>query len=245
MIVATPFGTGYPITGTGVNRYKFTGKERDTETGLDLMGARYYNNAMGRFMTTDPLGGPPEDPQTLNKYSYVRNNPLRYTDPTGMDLWLQGCGKNSSTWRNSFVGTTDKDGKFTRTHITGDQTDHATLGEHGITVKQDGKNYQGVWDTKKGENGAVIVSGGTDALKGYDAKVTGDCGHTCVAQGTVFNASNPNASLAALFSALNAKDSGFVKNAGTDAMNFFHKGDINFRGHSDSDPHGWSQRIDR
>jgi hypothetical protein len=104
-------------------------------------------------------------------------------------------------------------------------------------VTQDGKQYQGVWDTNKGENGAVTVSG-TGALKGYDAKVTGDCSHTCVAQGTVFNASNPNASPAALFSVLNTKGSGYVRNAGTDAVDFFHKGDVNFRGHSDSDPHG-------
>jgi len=232
-----PWGMDLPFVNSDSNHYKFTGKERDSETGLDLMGVRYYGSALGRFMTTDPLGGHPQDPQTLNKYSYVRNNPLRYTDPTGMDLWLQGCGKDSSTCQKNFAGTTDKDGNFTRTHITGDQTGNATLGEHGITVTQDGKQYQGVWDTNKGEGGAVTVTG-TGALKGYDAKVTGDCGHTCVAQGTVFNASNPNASPAALFSVLNSKDSGFVKNAGTDAMNFFHKGDVNFRGHSDSDPHG-------
>lgn len=141
------------------------------------MGVRYYSNAMGRFMMTDPLGGHLEDPQTLNKNSYVRNNPLRYTDPTGMDLWLKGCGKNSSTCQNNFIGTTDKDGNFSRTHVTGDQTANATLGEHGISVTQDGKQYQGVWDTNKGEGGAVTVAG-IGALNGYDAKVTGDCGRS-------------------------------------------------------------------
>ncbi len=64
--------------------YKFTGKERDTESGLDNFGARYDSSSMGRFMSPDPLGGSLVDPQTLNKYSYVRNNPINLTDPTGL-----------------------------------------------------------------------------------------------------------------------------------------------------------------
>ena len=217
--------------------HKFTGKERDTESGLDNFGARYDASSIGRFMTPDPLGGHMEDPQTLNKYAYVRNNPTTLTDPTGLDIWLTGCGKDSSTCKNNYVGTTDKDGNFTRTHLTGDQTKDATLGEHGITVTQDGKTYQGVWDTNKGENGAVTVAG-TGALQGYDAKVNGNCGNTCVASGSIFNASNPNASTAALFSVLDAKGSGFVKEAGLDFIDKFHPGATNFRGHTKGDPHG-------
>ncbi len=54
---------------------KFTGKERDSESGLDNFTARYFGSTIGRFMSPDPMGGHPEDPQTLNKYAYVRNNP--------------------------------------------------------------------------------------------------------------------------------------------------------------------------
>lgn len=63
----------------------FTGKERDVETGLDYFGARYLSGAMGRFTSPDaPLVDQHVgDPQSWNLYSYVRNNPLRYTDPTG------------------------------------------------------------------------------------------------------------------------------------------------------------------
>jgi RHS repeat-associated protein len=64
--------------------YKYTGKERDAESGLDNVGARYDASSLGRFMTPDPLGGKLIDPQTLNRYAYVVNNPLRYTDPTGL-----------------------------------------------------------------------------------------------------------------------------------------------------------------
>ena len=51
---------------------------------------------MGLFMSPDQLGGHLGDPQTLNKYSYVGNNPLSRTDPTGMDFSL-GCGTNNGT----------------------------------------------------------------------------------------------------------------------------------------------------
>jgi RHS repeat-associated protein len=75
---------------------KFTGKERDSKSGLDYFGARYYSSNMGRFMSPDPLGGHLEFPQSLNKYAYVVNNPLSLTDPTGMDFSL-GCGKDNGT----------------------------------------------------------------------------------------------------------------------------------------------------
>jgi RHS repeat-associated protein len=65
-------------------RYLYTGKERDTESGNDYFGARYYSSAMGRFMSPDrPVDQHTEDPQSLNLYSYVRNRPLTSTDPTG------------------------------------------------------------------------------------------------------------------------------------------------------------------
>jgi RHS repeat-associated protein len=74
-----------PGVGAGHLR-KFTGKERDAETGLDYFGARYYGAKIGRFTTVDPVYTWNEnllDPQRWNRYAYVRNNPLRYTDPDG------------------------------------------------------------------------------------------------------------------------------------------------------------------
>lgn len=66
--------------------YKFTGKERDAESGLDNFGARYMGSTMGRFMSPDPFlnSGRPGNPQTWNRYTYGLNNPLRNTDPTGL-----------------------------------------------------------------------------------------------------------------------------------------------------------------
>lgn len=65
---------------------KYTGKERDSETGLDYFGARYYGNSQGRFSSADPGPYMAADPQTWNRYSYSRNNPLKYIDPTGKYL---------------------------------------------------------------------------------------------------------------------------------------------------------------
>ena len=70
-------------------RSRCTGKERDTESGLDNFGKRYFGSSQGRFMTPDQLlnSGQPWNPQTWNRYAYVENNPLRYTDPTGLYKW--------------------------------------------------------------------------------------------------------------------------------------------------------------
>ena len=65
------------------NRKKFTGYERDTESGLDFAQARYYANTEGRFTSADIFGGRLTNPQTLNRYAYVLNNPLKLIDPTG------------------------------------------------------------------------------------------------------------------------------------------------------------------
>ena len=70
-------------------RVKFTGKERDQETGLDYFESRYFSAAQGRFISPDVLTGKREwlaDPQRWNRYAYVRNNPLKYIDPNGEDL---------------------------------------------------------------------------------------------------------------------------------------------------------------
>lgn len=70
----------------GESLYAFlTTKERDPESNLDYFGARYYSGAQGRFTSADaPFTDQYEsDPQSWNLYHYGRNNPLRFTDPTG------------------------------------------------------------------------------------------------------------------------------------------------------------------
>jgi RHS repeat-associated protein len=82
-----PFGGERVVASGSGNAYKFTGKERDAESGLDNFGLRYNSSSLGRFMSPDPgnISGflYQNDPQSWNGYAYARNNPLKYTDPDG------------------------------------------------------------------------------------------------------------------------------------------------------------------
>jgi RHS repeat-associated protein len=77
--------------------HKFAGKERDGESGLDNFGARYFASTLGRFQSPDPLlnSGKPWEPQSWNRYAYVDNNPLRYTDPLGLFKWAKNCDEGA------------------------------------------------------------------------------------------------------------------------------------------------------
>jgi RHS repeat-associated protein len=96
-----PFGGERIVTDLGLdNRYKFTGKERDPETGCDYFGARYYCNPTGRFITPDwaakPIAVPYANfgnPQSLNLYSYVQNNPTTEGDADGHGDYYTSSGK--------------------------------------------------------------------------------------------------------------------------------------------------------
>jgi RHS repeat-associated protein len=76
--------------GDGI-RQQFTSQERDVETGLDYFSARYYGSVQGRFTGVDAGPFTPVDPQNLNRYSYVQNNPLKFVDPSGRDLTFIGA----------------------------------------------------------------------------------------------------------------------------------------------------------
>jgi len=90
-----PYGGLRTSTGSDSNHYLFTGKERDSESGLDEFGARYYASSLGRFMIPDWAEKPTAvpyasfgNPQSLNLYSYVNNNPTTTRDPDGHELYV-------------------------------------------------------------------------------------------------------------------------------------------------------------
>jgi hypothetical protein len=91
---AMGYNSGATVGSSDVTTAKFTGKERDSETGLDFFGARYFSSAQGRFTSADvPFAGQQvEDPQSWNMYAYGRNNPLLYTDPTGRNYTVCDSG---------------------------------------------------------------------------------------------------------------------------------------------------------
>ena len=132
-----PFGLELTGRSNSEERYKFTGKERDTETSYDYFGARYYDSRIGRWLQVDPLA---EKYTGWSTYNYTMNNPLKFIDPNGM--WTDPI-KNPKY--RGWYGNTWAPGK---SHF-------------GIGVRQNGKrNHQGVDIEAKVGTSAVAVEKG-------------------------------------------------------------------------------------
>jgi len=107
----------YSLSGEDAVRKRFTGYEKDKETGLDFAEARYYNNQHARFTAVDPLlsSGRSASPQTFNRYIYVMNNPLIFVDPTGLQagavMWVRGSKEKEN---RHFVLSTKNPGGYSR-----------------------------------------------------------------------------------------------------------------------------------
>jgi RHS repeat-associated protein len=115
-----PYGGEHPYTNTCSQNYKFTGKERDPETNNDDFDARYYSSAYGRFLSADWSSAPTPvpyanltNPQTLNLYAMVSDNPESFADLNGHiavhgECWTDsaGCasGETPSTTTNDQTG---------------------------------------------------------------------------------------------------------------------------------------------
>jgi len=78
-----PYGQVRYLWGSLPTTYNYTGQRLDGDTGLLYYGARYYDPALMRFVQADTIVPEPGNPQALNRYAYVYNNPLKYTDPSG------------------------------------------------------------------------------------------------------------------------------------------------------------------
>jgi len=207
---------------------RYTGKERDAESGNDYFSARYYGSSMGRFMSPDPTGGHTEDPQTLNKYSYVANNPLSRTDPTGLDFNLQCSGGNTATCQGGVQGTTstDANGKstFAQTVISNgangglvDQNGNqynATVSGAGVSFSQAGSNSSSMGTFINGTNATTVQ--GSGALSGFTFNFTSsNMSSNISASGTFTYNGNANQATSAL------QQAGFQHYVG-DEGDFFH-----------------------
>jgi len=195
-----------------------TGKERDAESGLDNFGPRYFASTMGRFMSPDPLFISPErlfDPQLLNLYSYVRNNPLSLTDPTGLDFYL-GCSQASDTCQSVQNGENKVmvqgqmvNGSFQATDVDMNEQGNPSAGYSD----QFGNNYSGTFSESGGvsftNTATGATSGGSTFIEGSDATqvagsgafsgITGNffnaCGGSCQARGTLTGSADAFASM--------------------------------------------------
>lgn len=117
---------------------RYTGKERDTESGLDYFGARYYSSSMGRFMSPDWADKPEavpystlDNPQSLNLYGYVLNNPLSHADADGH--CCESDFNSFSDHPGSFTGSSGGDGAIFAP-IKQFMADHPVLTNLGINL---------------------------------------------------------------------------------------------------------------
>jgi RHS repeat-associated protein len=150
-----PYGGEIAVSGSDANRYKFTSKERDPESGLDHFQFRNYSSSMGRWMIPDPAGMMAVDigsPQTLNRYSYVLNNPLSFTDPFGLDCaYLNSSGtgvekggidQHSSSGECGKTGGYWVEGSVTNVSIGGDSETVSLTGTTNGTTNNTSASYQ-------------------------------------------------------------------------------------------------------
>ncbi len=108
----TPFGKErFVLNGRLEQGPKFTDQPNDIEDGLYFYQSRYYDPVLGRFIQPDTTVSNIHTPQSLNAYSYVQNNPLRYTDPTGHE----GKDTNDDSGDDDPVDAPSDDGNDTPT----------------------------------------------------------------------------------------------------------------------------------
>jgi RHS repeat-associated protein len=105
------FGNVESSAGGSNNVYRYAGQHgyrNDGDDGLMHVGARYYDPLVGRFISADTYLGEVGNPQSLNRYGYVENNPVNAVDPTGhIPQWLENAWNwLKDTWYGRSVGTT-------------------------------------------------------------------------------------------------------------------------------------------
>lgn len=138
-ITSLPFGDLQTTSGScgDPSPLHFTGKQRDTESGLDNFGARYDSSSMARFIIPDPLyieAHRLADPQQLNLYAYARNNPVTLADPTGLDVRLKCKTKHAcKTAVNDF---NSRKGAQFKVELGGDGKLHAVAGSVGKNLSK-------------------------------------------------------------------------------------------------------------
>ncbi len=151
-----PWGDQWQSSASG---YSWAMPYRDLKTTTDITTARFSSPNFGRWLSPDPLGGHLEDPQTLNKYAYVRNNPTSLTDPTGLDFYITCSGSDSATCQGGHVGMTMND-------ENGNMVFEATVvksNEQGNLIDQYGANYTG---TYTGQAVSFKQEGSTQSIAG-------------------------------------------------------------------------------
>jgi RHS repeat-associated protein len=148
-----------------------SGKERDSESGLDNFGARYNSSSMGRFMSPDPgnIGVNRLNLQSWNAYSYSLNNPLSLTDPTGLYVCedSEKCdSENDKAFAKSLADAQTAANKLTGNDQSAAQRAIDAYGaqgvDNGVNVRFDSNVTGGVTEVSGVANGRVALANEPD-----------------------------------------------------------------------------------
>jgi RHS repeat-associated protein len=171
-----PFGDGlnqvpYVSGVTDPTENHFTGKERDTESGNDYMFARYYNSATGRFLSPDwsakedPVPyAKLTDPQSLNLYSYVENNPMDRFDPDGHQ-----CDTCKKVWNWLTTSHNNANSTNTQTESAGPLTVKASAATGQYTPTIPSKTNPAVGAQVSGSVASTTINEGSHATTNVNA----------------------------------------------------------------------------
>ena len=152
-----------------------SGKERDSETGLDYFGARYYGSNIGRFASVDPVALAKQrllDPQQLNLYGYVRNNPLTLLDPTGetIECKTEECRDKLGKYLSSL----DPDSEELKTFNQLNDSETNYVLNFSDSDSKDGKNNEG----EVGFDGSNVILNVNNVGAGRESySLSGRIGH--------------------------------------------------------------------
>src|SRR5690554_6701461 len=126
------------------NKFKFNGKELDAATGMYYYGARYYDPRISIFVSVDPLAE-----ETMTPYQYVHNNPIMFTDPTGMradpihDTQGNVIGDDGKTDGKAYVVKGKVERQVKKATEKGEYyTGDLELGKNGASIPTGNKNEE-------------------------------------------------------------------------------------------------------
>ncbi len=111
------FGAPTHSPGSSTNPFQFTGQQRDADSSLQYLRARYYDPSTGRFLSKDPLPGVPGVSGTQNRYAYALNDPTTLTDPRGLCSSPWGCAEDAYNGATDVVSSVYGDPKKTTTYL--------------------------------------------------------------------------------------------------------------------------------
>lgn len=164
------FGNVSVSTGSFVNPYLYTGRDEDAETGLLYYRARYYDPAIGRFLSEDDIG----NDEGMDLYTYVKNSPIGFRDPTGYTKYKGFSPEQEQQMRDAVQAAINK--------LDGDRTCDHCSGNDGPKIIKALQNATFTYKPDLGECGFTLIPG---LKKTQIGNMSFDVGRCCILSSTL------------------------------------------------------------